>query len=251
MRSVLPERRHVNGHALLEGAIAETHRAMLANSGRRSVSGSVPRPNTCWAGRRMCAGATCPTASNRPRACPKCRSVQSQRFSRNGSRRRQLLTRWGEVPLRWPRFVCECGGSITLDLDDWLRPYQRIGSDVDAQIQRWGALSVSLREMQGELAHSYMGVLGPAHPAETPASTAEPDPGRRRAAHPAGPATGRHLVHPTVRHRPVAHRRQRPPPPGQKPPQTLPLDRLGRLARPDAKRSWPGTWPTARTPRAG
>ena len=36
---------------------------------------------------------------------------------------------------------------------------QRVGSDVDAQIQRWGALSVSLREMQGELAHSYMGVL--------------------------------------------------------------------------------------------
>ena len=51
------------------------------------------------------------------RACPKCHTVQSQRFSRNGSRMRHLLTRWGEVPLRWPRFVCECGGSITLDLD--------------------------------------------------------------------------------------------------------------------------------------
>ena len=101
-----------------------------------------------------------PYSIEQTRACPKCRGVQSQRFSRNGSRRRHLLTRWGEVPLRWPRFVCECGGSITLDLDDWLRPYQRIGSDVDAQIQRWGALSVSLRGMQGELAHSYMGVLG-------------------------------------------------------------------------------------------
>jgi hypothetical protein len=56
--------------------------------------------------------------------------------------------------------VCQCGGSITLDLDDWLRPYQRIGSDVDAQIQRWGALGVSLRAMQRELAHSYIGVLG-------------------------------------------------------------------------------------------
>jgi hypothetical protein len=39
-------------------------------------------------------------------------------------------------------------------------PTKRIGSDVDAQIARWGALSISLREMQGELAHSYMGVLG-------------------------------------------------------------------------------------------
>ena len=101
-----------------------------------------------------------PYSIEQTRACPKCRGVQSQRFSRNGSRLRQLLTRSGEVPLRWPRFVCECGGSITLDLDDWLAPYQRIGSDVDAQIQRWGALSISLRGMQGELAHSYMGVLG-------------------------------------------------------------------------------------------
>jgi endogenous inhibitor of DNA gyrase (YacG/DUF329 family) len=66
----------------------------------------------------------------------------------------------GEVALRWPRFVCECGGSITLDLDDWLQTYQRIGSDVDGQIQRWGALSLSLRAMQRELAHSYIGVLG-------------------------------------------------------------------------------------------
>jgi len=33
---------------------------------------------------------------------------------------------------------------VTLDLDDWLRPYQRIGSDVDAQIARWGALSLHL-----------------------------------------------------------------------------------------------------------
>ncbi len=64
------------------------------------------------------------------------------------------------MSLRWPRFVYEGRGSITLDLDDCLQPYQRIGRDVDAQIQRWGALSVSLRGMQGEMAHSYMGVLG-------------------------------------------------------------------------------------------
>lgn len=101
-----------------------------------------------------------PYTIEQTRACPKCRSVQSQRFSRNGSRPRHLLTCWGEVELRWPRFICQCGGSITLDLDDWLQPYQRIGSDVDAQIQRWGGLSISLRNMQGELAHSAMGVLG-------------------------------------------------------------------------------------------
>jgi hypothetical protein len=64
------------------------------------------------------------------------------------------------VSLRWPRFVCTCGGSITLDLSDWLWPYQHIGSDVEAQIQRWGALSLSLRAMQRELAHGYIGGLG-------------------------------------------------------------------------------------------
>ena len=160
MRSVLPERRRVNGHTLIEGAIADTHRAMLSQLGQE-IGERISAAAEHVLGRApYVRRGHVPYSIEQTRACPKCRSVQSQRFSRNGSRRRQLLTRWGEVPLRWPRFVCECGGSITLDLADWLRPYQRIGSDVDAQIQRWGALSVSLRGMQGELAHSYMGVLG-------------------------------------------------------------------------------------------
>jgi transposase-like protein len=160
MRSVLPERRHVNGHTLLEGAIAETHRALLSQLGQ-AIGERLSAAAEHVLGRApYVRRGHVPYSIEQTRACPKCHAVQSQRFSRNGSRRRQLLTRWGEVPLRWPRFVCECGGSITLDLDDWLRPYQRIGSDVEAQIQRWGALRVSLRAMQGELAHSYMGVLG-------------------------------------------------------------------------------------------
>jgi transposase-like protein len=40
-----------------------------------------------------------------------------------------------------------------------LRPYQRIWDDVDAQIQRWGALAVSLRQMRKELAHLHIGPL--------------------------------------------------------------------------------------------
>jgi hypothetical protein len=160
MRSLLPEQRRVNGHDLIEGAIAEAHRQVLQQIGHgiarrlhaaaEHVLGRAPyvrRGHVAY-------------SLEQTRACPKCHTVQSQRFSRNGSRPRHLLTRWGAVPLRWPRFVCECGGSITLDLDDWLAPYQRIGGDVDAQIQRWGGLSISLRAMQRELAHSYMGVLG-------------------------------------------------------------------------------------------
>jgi hypothetical protein len=160
MRSLLPELRRVNGHDLIEGAITEAHQHMLTQIGQgigerllsaaEHVLGRAPYVRRGHVSYSL----------EQTRACPQCHAVQSQCFSRNGSRLRHLLTRWGEVPLRWPRFVCACGGSITLDLDDWLAPYQRIGCDVDAQIQRWGALSVSLREMQGELAHSYMGVLG-------------------------------------------------------------------------------------------
>jgi transposase-like protein len=160
MRSVLPEQRRVNGHDLIGGAIAAAQRNLLAQIGQ-AIGERLQAASEHVLGRgRYERRGQVSYRLEQTRACPKCRGVQSQRFSRNGSRPRQLLTCWGEVPLRWPRFLCECGGSITLDMTDGLRPYQRIGDDVDAQIQRWGALSLSLRQMQRELAQSYIGVLG-------------------------------------------------------------------------------------------
>ena len=160
MRSVLPDQRRVNGYNLIEGAILDTHSSLLAQIGN-AISERLQAASEHVLGRgRYARRGQVSYRIEQTHACPKCRGVQSQRFSRNGSRRRQLLTCWGAVPLRWPRFICECGGSITLDLADWLRPYQRIGSDVDAQIQRWGGLCLSLRQIQGELAHSYIGGLG-------------------------------------------------------------------------------------------
>jgi hypothetical protein len=44
-------------------------------------------------------------------------------------------------------------------MDGWLRAHQRIGEDVDRQVQRWGALRLSLREMQQELAQLHRGAL--------------------------------------------------------------------------------------------
>ncbi len=160
MRSLLPERRHVNGHTLIQGAIAEAHRILLAQIGQE-IGGRLLAAAEHILGRAPYERrGHVPYYVEQPRACPQCGAVQSQRFSRNGSRRRHLLTVWGEVPLRWPRFVCECGGSITLDLGDSLQPYQRIGSDVDALIQRLGALGLSLRALQRELSHGHLGVLG-------------------------------------------------------------------------------------------
>jgi len=92
--------------------------------------------------------------------CCRCGSRQSRRFSRNGFRHRApLLTQWGVVPLALPRVRCVCGGSVQIDCGDLLRPYQRLGSDIDAQIQRWGHLALSLRQMRRELEQLYIGPL--------------------------------------------------------------------------------------------
>jgi len=92
--------------------------------------------------------------------CHRCGSHRCDHFSRNGHRPRTLGL-WDYVlSLALPRVVCQCGGSVQLDFAGLLRPYQRLGDDIDAQIRRWGALSISLREMQAELAHSAVGRLG-------------------------------------------------------------------------------------------
>lgn len=92
--------------------------------------------------------------------CCRCGSRRSRRFSRNGFRSRQpLVTAWGEVALEIPRVRCECGGSVQLDFGGLLRPYQRIGAEVDAQIQQLGHLALSLRQMRARLSQLYIGPL--------------------------------------------------------------------------------------------
>jgi hypothetical protein len=49
---------------------------------------------------------------------------------------------------------------VHLDFGEWPAPYQRLSPQVDQQIQRWGSLCLSLRQMQQELAHTFIGVLG-------------------------------------------------------------------------------------------
>ncbi len=92
--------------------------------------------------------------------CYRCGSSRSRRFSRNGFRRREpLVMSWGEVPLEVPRVRCECGGSVKIDFGGLIRPYQRIGDDVDAQIQRLGGLAMSLRQMRELFGHLHIGPL--------------------------------------------------------------------------------------------
>jgi len=92
--------------------------------------------------------------------CCRCGSSCSQLFSRNGFRTRQPLSmEWGEWSLELPRVRCECGGSVKIDFGDLLRPYQRLGNGVDAQVQRWAGMAMSLRQMRQELKHTYIGPL--------------------------------------------------------------------------------------------
>ena len=100
-----------------------------------------------------------PQRLRREGRCCRCGARKSHRFTRNGFRKRQLLTRWGELWVDLPRVRCECGGSVRVDFGGLLHPYQRIWDDVDAQIERWGALAVSLRQMRRELNHLHIGPL--------------------------------------------------------------------------------------------
>jgi hypothetical protein len=72
-------------------------------------------------------------------------------------RRRTVTTSWGDLRIYWPRARCVCGHCVELNLDGWPAPYQRLGEDVDVLMQRRGGLSLSLRQMSRELAHTYIG----------------------------------------------------------------------------------------------
>jgi transposase-like protein len=100
-----------------------------------------------------------PKQQRREGKCLRCGSRASHRFSRNGFRERQLLTWWGLLTIYLPRVRCVCGGSVRIDFGGLLRPYQRIWDDVDAQIQRWGTLALSLRQMRRELERLHIGSL--------------------------------------------------------------------------------------------
>jgi transposase-like protein len=101
-----------------------------------------------------------PKRLRREGKCCRCGSTQSRRFSRNGFRSREpLVTIWGEIPFEVPRVRCKCGGSVKIDFAGLIRPYQRIGDDVDVQIQRLGGIAVSLRQMREWFGQLHIGPL--------------------------------------------------------------------------------------------
>ena len=159
MTSLTTERRSVNTKQIFAETIAQVQGAMVKRLEQEverklqeSITAMLQRESY---GRR----AEVPTWVEIEGTCQRCGSRKSHRFSRNGGRTRNLLTLWGWLVIWVQRLLCECGGSVRLEYEEWLRPYQRIGEDVDKQVQRWGGLCLSLRQMQQELDHLFIGPL--------------------------------------------------------------------------------------------
>ena len=91
--------------------------------------------------------------------CQRCGSSQAQDFSRNGHRKRQLVSQLGVLTVWLPRVVCQCGGSVHIPFSI-LKPYQQIWDDVLLQIGRWADLGVTLRQMQTEIGEQYHTQVG-------------------------------------------------------------------------------------------
>jgi hypothetical protein len=150
----------VNARIVLEAALDEALQTLCQTIGARITALLVAIVSHVVGRSHYVRRVFVPKRLHREGKCLRCHSTQSRRFSRNGFRPRQpLLTSWGEVPFDLPRVRCQCGGSVQVDFGDVLHPYQQIGADVDAQIQRWGGMAVSLRRMHRELKHTYIGPL--------------------------------------------------------------------------------------------
>jgi len=145
---------------MLQETIAETH-AYLGRLMRQRLNLRLSEPVDYLLGRgRHAWRATVASDLEQSGKCRRCGTHRCDHFSRNGHRPRTLGLLDYVLALQLPRVVCTCGGSVALDFKGLLRPYQRLGDEIDAQIHRWGAISISLREMQAELAHSAVGRLG-------------------------------------------------------------------------------------------
>jgi hypothetical protein len=159
MTSVMPDRRQVNVADLFASALAEAHQVLLGVLGAR-MTNLLNKAVDELLGRERYERRGRVADDIEGGECLYCHTRQSEHFTRHGGRKRSVTIYWGDLQVRWPRAMCQCGHCVKLNLQGWLEPYQRLGEDVDALIQRWGAMSLSLRQIARELSHSHIGPLG-------------------------------------------------------------------------------------------
>ena len=92
--------------------------------------------------------------------CSKCRSRERQKFRRNGSYRRSLVTKYGQMQLGMPQLKCECGGNVRFAFQT-VGTRQRFGVDVQVFVQEEYRAGQSYRQIKTKLEdrlHSSVGL---------------------------------------------------------------------------------------------
>lgn len=160
MLTLQPERRKVNARMLLTNAFAAAQAALQQQMNECLNQQLVAAVEHLLGRGTYARRARVPGSWEQSGRCCNCQTHRCAHFSRNGYRTRRLSFLDYTLQLRLPRVVCQCGGSVALDFNGLLRPYQRLSDEVDEQIQRWGKMGHSLRAMQAELQHCQLGPLG-------------------------------------------------------------------------------------------
>lgn len=159
MHSVTGERKQVNGREMLQEAMEVGQQAMLIAVSQRLNELLVLAVTYLLGRSAYVRRADVLLGVEQTGMCCRCKDHHVHRFLRNGYRPRSLLTPLGWVDFALPRVRCVCGGSVSLGLEGLVRPYQRLSDETDEQIQRWYRLGQSLRQLQRELSHSFIGPL--------------------------------------------------------------------------------------------
>lgn len=92
--------------------------------------------------------------------CSRCQSRERQKFRRNGSYSRGLVTKYGHMQIGIPQLKCECGGNIRFAFQT-VRARQRFGVDVQVFVQKEYQAGQSYRQIQTKLEdrlHSAVGL---------------------------------------------------------------------------------------------
>jgi len=82
--------------------------------------------------------------------CSKCQSRERQKFRRNGTYRRGLVTQYGQTQIGMPQLKCECGGNVRFDFQT-VRARQRFGVDVQVFVQKEYQAGQSYRQIKTKL----------------------------------------------------------------------------------------------------
>ncbi len=81
--------------------------------------------------------------------CRKCQRNRREDFYRNGSYKRKLLTKWGNVEIEMPQLKCVCGGNVRYAYET-VKPRQRIWHDLEMEVQAEYRAGLSYRQIKGK-----------------------------------------------------------------------------------------------------